>query len=283
VPDEVDASSAASEFAEELQAMAGGSDAPDTAYVAPTGARLVDADDEFVSDFSLDDGVAGPSPAVAFEMPDLAVSPTGSGLAVNRVVGGGKSDDEGDADTTDGKRGKAGEDSGAGKSGGGSGGGGVGLALVPTKAVSESEWAHSAEAPKDARAAVIDYLDSYEFDTPVFGQGGAESAGSAEGESGGAKPRQVVSVLTLRALGEGEEPNEISSYLEEQIALTDTALGIKKDPLEIQADAKRAVNDIEKMTAYVDGPTPSTPTLQEWDATVEGLLDAVDRNPPNYL
>lgn len=279
-PDEVDASSVASELAEVLEAMVGGSDAPDSGDGVPVATRVVNADDEFVSDFSLDDAVAVPISTDAVDLPDLDVGPAAAVAAEKPVVAEGKAGDGGDADASEGEQGKAGGDASGGKSGGGSGGGGPGLALVPTKAVSEPDTKRRVEAPKDARAAVIDYLDSYEFDTPALGQG---DAGSAEGESGGAKPRQVVSVLTLRTLGEGEEPSEISSYLEEQIALTDAALGIKKDPLEIQADAKRAVNDIEKMTAYVDGPTPSTPTLQEWDATVEGLLDAVDRNPPNYL
>ncbi|TKC90161.1 hypothetical protein FAZ69_08410 [Trinickia terrae] len=133
-------------------------------------------------------------------------------------------------------------------------------------------------APEDARAAVIDFLDSFEHDTPALAQGGA---GDTAGEGSAMEPGQAISMLTLRPLDDREEPNKLSSYLEEQIASTDAALGIKKDPLEIRADAKRAVDDIEKMTAYWDGPAQSVPTLQEWDAAVEDLVGAVGRKPPS--
>jgi hypothetical protein len=287
-PAEAEEFSVADELAEVLGNMSGGATEGSDDDSLKLGGSA-GGDDEFVSDFSFDLPASTPAPQqgaaerdalpVVWERqggPEGAASSSQPHLAGEKAQGDA-GESEGQAGETDGK---ADDSKGGAKSGEGSGGGGMGLALVPTVTVVDAAPTRAPAAPLDARAAVIDYLDSYEFDTPALGQGGE---GESDTEGGATKPRQVMSVLTLRTLGDGEEPSEISSYLEEQIALTDAALGIKKDPLAIQADAKRAVGDIEKMTAYVDGPTPSTPTLQEWDATVEGLVEAADRNPPNYL
>jgi hypothetical protein len=290
---EPDEFSVASELADVLEGMMNNG-ASESGDGAPRAGRAVSGDDEFVSDFTftLDDPVTVPDSPEPVTSHDAALNGPDQSLAAAAPVQGATVDDgeaedaSGESDGKAGTAGDAGDAKSDGKSGDGSAGGsggGPGLALVPTRTSPEPSPERTPAVPKDARAAVIDYLDSYEFDTPALGEGDAGDAGDTGEEGSVTKTRPAMSMLTLRTLGDGEEPSEISSYLEEQIALTDAALGIKKDPLEIQADAKRAVNDIEKMTAYVDGPTPNTPTLQEWDATVEGLVEAAESNPPNYL
>jgi len=169
----------------------------------------------------------------------------------------------------------------------GSSSGGMSVSLVPPNSKPVDADADASVPAIDAKAAVIDYLDAYDF-----GDQGAEGVGgdSRDGEAQSGKsdqtveePRRTISVLTLRVLNTDDEPSEISSYLADQIAATETALGVNKDSLAIQADARRQAEDLERITSYVDGPTPSAPTLQEWDETVEGLADAAERNPPNYL
>ncbi|WP_304590059.1 FtsK/SpoIIIE domain-containing protein [Burkholderia anthina] len=254
------------------------------------------ADDEFATDFVLDDlapAVAAPA-ATASAAGDTVADDGAFGEVVLDVPEGVSS--VGDVAAADGDtKGKSGRDtgdrsgdggtaeggsaaaSGETSSSGSGSGGGMGMSLVPTKPAMTEPVARAASSDA-VREAVIDYLDSYEFDTPPLGEG-TSTAAAGDGQA----PKQVISVLTLRTLGEDEEPSEIGSYLAEQIAMTEAALGVKKDSLEIQAEAKRTADHIERITSYAEGPTPVAPTLQEWDATVEGLLDAVDRNPPNYL
>jgi hypothetical protein len=254
-------------------------------------------EDEFAVDFSFDEPLA----ETAVPAMPVAEAKRGSSGAGDDGAGQGEGNGDAAAGEAKGSTGGAAGGSSGGTSGGasgasaGAGGGGPGMGLVPMKSMPAAPAATVRPTPSaqpaqptpqpgvmDARTAVIDYLDSYEFTTPPLGEGSGADETAAAGD-GSAQPRQVVSVLTLRTLGEDEEPNEISSYLAEQIAMTDAALGIKKDSLEIQADAKRTADGIEKMTSYVDGPTPAAPTIQEWDETVEGLVEVADRNPPNYL
>lgn len=238
--------------------------------------------DEFSTSFALDDDEPAPTHPTApatdvrtVEMSFAAVDADDVEAQV-RAARDGKKDD----DAAKGSAGSGGAAGATGSSGGS--GGGMGLALAPNPQVAEDDPA----TPVDAKAAVIDYLSSYEFDVKPLGEGDASGVEGEAGEGatdGTSKPKQVLSVLTLSTLGEDDEPSEISSYLADQISITETALGVKQDSLEIAAEARRTADNLEKITAYVDGPTPATPTLEEWDSAVEGLVDAADRNLPNYL
>jgi hypothetical protein len=244
--------------------------AEDGASSASVAATASVDDGEFSTTFLVDDDLAALGGPVGV-------------VGDNAKRGASDADSSGSGGDAAGETDKAGSGGSAG-GGSGAGAGGMGMSLVPMKPKAAEDGqprtSHGPDGaePLDAKSAVIDYLDSYEFNVTPLGQNT-----DAEGESDKGKPKQVLSVLTLRTLGDDEEQSEIGSYLAEQISMTETALGTKRDPLAIQADAQRTVSDLEKMTSYVDGPTPSAPTLPEWDAAVEGLVDAADRNPPNYL
>lgn len=194
-------------------------------------------------------------------------------------------DDEGEGDKGSGeqKGGSAGGNAGStdgkkdGKQGG-KGGSGTAAATYDMKP-SPAPTPEPVKGPGSAAAEIADFLGSYDH-----GSGG-EDEDEGEAVSGGQDTQAAdtgeklqVSVLTLRPIGEGEEPTEISSYIEGKIADADVLIGAKQDVLEIKADAKEEVKQIEKATAYVDGTVPEPATLQSFDDIVGGLKDAAERN-----
>jgi hypothetical protein len=92
--------------------------------------------------------------------------------------------------------------------------------------------------------------------------------------------------LTLRPLGEGEEPpGEVTSYhtpvgghVGATLADADVALGVVKDPLEARARAGKDVRSMENATAYVEGAVPDPVSQDEFD----DLLDALHEKASTY-
>lgn len=218
---------------------------------------------------------------VALEPPQAQPVKTGG-------MGGYLDDDDGDGDgkkdsgtgtqsggasgtgTVGGKDEKGGQQGGKG----GSGTAAAGLALKPVAPA-------TLEATKPSVATEIaDFLDGYEEQVSGSGdKGGASGGEQGDGtQAASAGERMQVSILTLRPIGEGEEPTEISSYIENKIADADVLIGTKQNVLEIKADAKEEVRHIEKATAYVDGTVPEPATFDNFDDIIDGLKNAAERN-----
>ncbi|WP_233177042.1 type IV secretory system conjugative DNA transfer family protein [Ralstonia sp. ASV6] len=178
---------------------------------------------------------------------------------------------------------KAGSGGEAGGASGGTSSGGMAAALTPpTKPQPVHEDESTPEPVKTAKSQIADFLDGYDYGRREEEAAAEEAAGGAQaGDAAG--PRARVSALTLRVLNEEEAPNEIESYLADAIETTNVALGISKDSLESKASARRAVQELERVTSYVDGATPESVTLEGWDATIDDLENAAAQNPPNYL
>ncbi|MBN3729368.1 hypothetical protein G3N98_00225 [Burkholderia sp. Tr-20390] len=185
-----------------------------------------------------------------------------------KPAGGGA----GDSETGEAEGGREG-----GTSSGGSAGG-MGMALKPIPIAADTP---TVTGPLDPKTQVTDFLDGYDFGRSV--EQGADTAGDAAGVSGTEEPQTRVSALTFRVLGQAEEPNEIQSYLADAIETTRIALGTSRDSLENKAAAQRGVQELERVTSYVEGVTPGAATLEDWDATIEDLESAADANPPNWL
>lgn len=184
---------------------------------------------------------------------------------------GTQSGDAAGTGTADGgKDGKGDKGDQKGGSKGGSGTAAAGLMLKPVAAPEASK-------PVSVATEIADFLDGYAEQSE--GDGESSSGGQSAGtQSAGAGEKMQVSVLTLRPIGEGEEPTEISSYIENKIADADVLIGAKQNVLEIKADAKEEVRHIEKATAYIDGTVPEPATLENFDDIIDGLKDAAERN-----
>ncbi|KVV07462.1 hypothetical protein [Burkholderia ubonensis] len=176
------------------------------------------------------------------------------------------------------------DEAGGGRDGGASGGsgssGGMGMALKPIPVSVEGELPVAADS-LDPKTQVTDFLDGYDFGRSE--EQGEDSAVDVAGAAGTEEPQMRVSALTFRVLGQAEEPNEIQSYLADAIETTRIALGTSRDSLENKAAAQRGVQELERVTSYVEGLTPGAATLEDWDATIEDLENAADANPPNWM
>lgn len=133
-------------------------------------------------------------------------------------------------------------------------------------------------APVSVASEIADFLGSYDLNDAASGGGESGSGGGQDTQAAAVGERLKVSVLTLRPIGEGEEPNEISSYIENKIADADVLIGASQDVLAIKANAKDEVKKIEKATTYVDGTVPEPATLKSFDDAFAGLVDAAERN-----
>lgn len=186
-------------------------------------------------------------------------------------------DDEGGQDgeeTTSGSESATSGKSGASGAKGGSGGGPGGVTLTPSPSP-------VATTQQPSLGSLIgEFLDGYEEESggggDAIGEGGEDGVQDAQSSDESKRPQ--VSVLTLRPIGEGEEPNEISSYMETKIADADVLIGVKKDVLAIKADAKEEVKEMEKSASYVDGTVPEPATLETFDDLLVGVVDAAERN-----
>lgn len=161
---------------------------------------------------------------------------------------------------------------------GSKGGSGTAAATLVMKPVESAPTEEAAPATADqsstASREIMDFLDGYQDDSKAGETGGDVASGGAVAGSS----KQQISVLTLRPIGEGDEPSEIASYIENKIADADVLIGAKTDMLAIKADAKEEVKKIEKATAYVDGTVPEPATFESFDDLVDGLQSAAERN-----
>ncbi|HEP6430568.1 TPA: hypothetical protein VDB83_004891 [Burkholderia cenocepacia] len=201
------------------------------------------------------------------DLPSSDADKRGAGAVSGGTAGGDTGSGEGDG-------GREGGSSGGGSSGG------MGMALKPSPVEMEDEVPEEAGS-LDPKTQVTDFLDGYDFGRSD--EQGADSRGGAAERAGTEEPQTRVSALTFRVLGQAEEPNEIQSYLADAIETTRIALGTSRDSLENKTAAQRGVQELERVTSYVEGITPGPATLEDWDATLEDLESAADANPPNWL
>ncbi len=200
-------------------------------------------------------------------------------------IGGYLDDDEdgGDSDAGDQKGDATGTGEAAGSTDGkkdgkqgSKGGSGTAAATYDMKPVPMP--AAEVPGPVSVATEIADFLGDYESKDSAGESDGEAVSGGQDTQSSETGAKLQVSVLTLRPIGEGEEPTEISSYIENKIADADVLIGAKEDVLTIKADAKDAVKQIEKATAYVDGTVPEPATLQSFDELLPGIVDAAERN-----
>lgn len=158
--------------------------------------------------------------------------------------------------------------------GGGESGGGPSSVLIPIPDPIESE-----DAVRLVGSMLSSYISDLDLDA-VPNDDDTEGAGSgtAAAGTGETENRQKISLLTLRPVGEGDEPSEIASYLEETLVNADLAIGEKTDPQEIKADAKASVQKMEEKTSYVEGPTPEPATLTGFDDILDSVVHAAESN-----
>lgn len=125
-------------------------------------------------------------------------------------------------------------------------------------------------------AAVTGYVDSY--DTSALQKGG-DKGGASSGE-----PVRKVSLLSLRPLGDDEEPpSVVSSYLETSLVDVELALGSQKDPIAAHAEAKKDVKTIEHATGYVQGTTPDPVSLDDFDSAIDALAEKAETYRPDFM
>lgn len=182
----------------------------------------------------------------------------------------GETDGGGDGESGD----KAGTSSGEGNKGKGGGGSAAAvLALTPDLVAAEPET-----ETRSTGAMIADFLDAYQ-EEHLPAEGGEDAGG--EGVDG-VEERKQISVLTLRPLGEGEEPNELCSYMEGKIADADVLIGAKTDILEIKADAKESVRQMENQTSYVDGAVPEPASMDSFDNLLNDVVKTAERNVASF-
>lgn len=158
--------------------------------------------------------------------------------------------------------------------GGGESGGGPSSVLIPIPDPIESE-----DAVRLVGSMLSSYISDLDLDAvPDDDDSEGAGSGTAAAGTGETENRQKISLLTLRPVGEGDEPSEIASYLEETLVNADLAIGEKTDPQEIKADAKASVQKMEEKTSYVDGPTPEPATLTGFDDILDGVVHAAESN-----
>ncbi|WP_432262880.1 FtsK/SpoIIIE domain-containing protein [Cupriavidus sp. TMH.W2] len=254
--------STAADLAAELEAeLAGG--------IAMTeGDSNVHGDDDMPRSLSLDnlgeeDGALAPA-AGAVRMSfgdeeDVVPVPRARHAASSSGSGEGESQGTTQTDT---------QATGAGGAQSSGGGGGMAMALTPAAA----EPAYD-DRPMEVQvaSAVVDFINNYQFPAETAGEGSAVES---------VAPKSL-SLLTLRPLGEGEEPpSEVSSYLTPvgasvagALADADVALGAAEDPLEARARAGKDVRSMENATAYVEGSTPDPVTQDEFDDALDALVE----------